>query len=41
MALRSQALQGYFIITTQNIHELYGCAEGVSMVSFNGPKMKK
>ncbi|WP_426713299.1 hypothetical protein [Cronobacter muytjensii] len=41
MALRNQAMQGHFIITTQNTCELYGCAEGLSMVSVNGPKMKK
>ncbi|EOW6732963.1 hypothetical protein [Cronobacter dublinensis] len=41
MPLRKQAMQGYFIITSQNIRELYGCAEGLSMVFFNGPKMKK
>ncbi|CAM4334444.1 type I addiction module toxin, SymE family [Klebsiella aerogenes] len=29
------------IITAQNTRELYGCAEGLSVVSVNRPKMKQ
>ncbi|EPN1928842.1 hypothetical protein ACTV70_000314 [Cronobacter dublinensis] len=41
MPLRNQTMQGYFITTTQAPLELFGCAEGLSMVSVNGSKMKK
>ncbi|EOV9619379.1 hypothetical protein ACXFAT_21030 [Cronobacter dublinensis] len=41
MPPRNQTMQGHFIITTQKTLEMYGCAEGLSMVSVNGPKMKK
>ncbi|VDZ69823.1 HSP20-like domain of uncharacterised function (DUF1813) [Klebsiella aerogenes] len=29
------------IITTRNTRKLYGCAEGLNVVSVNGPKMKQ
>ncbi|EPR9024497.1 SymE family type I addiction module toxin [Cronobacter dublinensis] len=41
MPIKIRVMPDCIVITTQNTRELYGCAEGLSVVSVNGPKMKQ
>jgi toxic protein SymE len=41
MPVKIRVMPDCIVITTQNTRELYGCAEGLSVVSVNGPKMKQ
>ncbi|WP_264385117.1 hypothetical protein [Siccibacter colletis] len=41
MQVKIRVMPDCIAITTQKAHELYGCAEGLSVVSVNGPKMKQ
>ncbi|WP_336297091.1 SymE family type I addiction module toxin [Escherichia coli] len=41
MPIKIRVTPDCIIITAQNTRELYGCAEGLSVVSVSGPKMKQ
>ncbi|WP_031522210.1 SymE family type I addiction module toxin [Siccibacter colletis] len=41
MPVKIRVMPDCIVITTQNTRELYGSAEGLSVVSVNGPKMKQ
>ncbi|WP_308544595.1 MULTISPECIES: SymE family type I addiction module toxin [unclassified Pantoea] len=41
MPVKIRVMPDAIITTTQNTRELYGCAEGLSVVPVNRPKMKQ